>query len=1143
MSESDYDPYSGDYSYSELSDKSSHIHDHSSFGDIFPVHDRPRYNRLHPHQREGVGWLWNLWKSKTPGDCHGCILADDMGCGKTAQCITFLHLIMREVEGTHFVVVCPKSLLMVWKREIKQWAPSLPCTILHREHSSGTYKSMSLSWRKKSGVLLCTYDTVHEYNFNMGSKPDVLVLDEAQAIKNSKTKRFKTLSRMSSRFTIAVTGTPVQNTLTELWALLRLTVPGRCGTLADFTSSVHRPIANSLLQGASKSQLDAGNDARKRLDSILDGVFIRREKSVLGDISAPSKLTQSKTFSPSLPASSFPSSFSKTNMPAFSSQISKKETLSISDIRSKSSQEQPSKFQTHLSTTQPLSSISSPTSSFASSVSSPVSFQDILSELSLSSSSQSLRIPDVDMFGNRTHKTIFKREYVVTIPLCPVQRFIYDSLADRRVSSGDSNSIQLIDDDGFDVQTSRHDHQIIGADVNPLSALTALQKTCIHPCMLAPSDHRVLADAMMRVEHDMYELPRIDLVSQSKSKRKKLSSVENTVDNVGVLYNLFGGLDYVDVEPIELCNPLVVRNIRTDVDRADTMCRDVKYILSLSNSAQLIHSSKLCCILRMLEHLYEPDVSCESSMKAPSKQEFGTNDDDEFSEDVEHGVWKTDAMSTKSDSGAVSSGCDSFRSKPPCKPSQRFLSNVEVLSQILLKNKHLLSSGICHDKTDEKSDFSTYSYGKRRKPVIKDAIPDVKSSNSSESFLKLIETLCKDTIVHKKKVYHPFVAHKVLVFSHSLSFLSRIEYVLEHYSCIPKMSILRIDGSCSSSLRDEYVTKFNSDPSVFILLMTQQTGGVGLTLTGADTVILCDLDFNPSNEQQAIDRVFRIGQKRNVSAYRIVTAGTIEEKILKRHELKGALKDAVIPGDTSSDMSVLSTSSIGIPSSSSTKLNIDDLVVDVHTPFDEEAVTSAAKSGIIRYEKLLEMSKHAESSDDVIQAINDAAFPKRVGFFEPSVASTNSPHPSSVHEGAVKRKASTHRRVTFAEPQDTSEKVSQHKYVPTPRFGSHLRTPKYVASSPFVSRFATPIASFTPAMNMTPYGASGMESSGTPVSGIHELGSVRPSSSQRHVHFSGAQSTPSTAFGGMSGSMSPGTPLRTPRAPHGMDSSFSASDG
>eukprot|EP00764_Aduncisulcus_paluster_P010871 gnl/Carplike_NY0171/3927_a5302_289.p1 GENE.gnl/Carplike_NY0171/3927_a5302_289~~gnl/Carplike_NY0171/3927_a5302_289.p1 ORF type:complete len:347 (-),score=86.00 gnl/Carplike_NY0171/3927_a5302_289:76-1116(-) len=169
--------------------------------------------------------------------------------------------------------------------------------------------------------------------------------------------------------------------------------------------------------------------------------------------------------------------------------------------------------------------------------------------------------------------------------------------------------------------------------------------------------------------------------------------------------------------------------------------------------------------------------------------------------------------------------------------------------------------------------------------------------------------------------------------------------------------------------------------------------------------------------------------------------------------------------------------------------------------------------------------------------------PKRVGFFEPSVASTNSPHPSSVHEGAVKRKASTHRRVTFAEPQDTSEKVSQHKYVPTPRFGSHLRTPKYVASSPFVSRFATPIASFTPAMNMTPYGASGMESSGTPVSGIHELGSVRPSSSQRHVHFSGAQSTPSTAFGGMSGSMSPGTPLRTPRAPHGMDSSFSASDG
>ena len=75
---------------------------------------------------------------------------------------------------------------------------------------------------------------------------------------------------------------------------------------------------------------------------------------------------------------------------------------------------------------------------------------------------------------------------------------------------------------------------------------------------------------------------------------------------------------------------------------------------------------------------------------------------------------------------------------------------------------------------------------------------------------------------------------------------------------------------------------FNKDPSVFIGLLTTKVGGFGLNLTGADRAIILDPDWNPANDNQAVDRVFRIGQKKDVIVYRLVTMGTIEEKIYRR---------------------------------------------------------------------------------------------------------------------------------------------------------------------------------------------------------------------------------------------------------------------
>jgi len=98
---------------------------------------------------------------------------------------------------------------------------------------------------------------------------------------------------------------------------------------------------------------------------------------------------------------------------------------------------------------------------------------------------------------------------------------------------------------------------------------------------------------------------------------------------------------------------------------------------------------------------------------------------------------------------------------------------------------------------------------------------------------------------------------------------------------LPSVQFMRLDGGVEATKRQEIVNKFNSDPSYDVLLLTTSVGGLGLNLTGADTVIFVEHDWNPQKDIQAMDRAHRIGQKKVVNVYRIVTRGTLEEKILK----------------------------------------------------------------------------------------------------------------------------------------------------------------------------------------------------------------------------------------------------------------------
>jgi TATA-binding protein-associated factor len=142
-------------------------------------------------------------------------------------------------------------------------------------------------------------------------------------------------------------------------------------------------------------------------------------------------------------------------------------------------------------------------------------------------------------------------------------------------------------------------------------------------------------------------------------------------------------------------------------------------------------------------------------------------------------------------------------------------------------------------------------------------------------------------------LYQPIKPHRALIFCQMKEMLDMVQNkVLKEM--LPGVSHLRLDGSVEANKRQDIVNKFNSDPSYDVLLLTTSVGGLGLNLTGADTVIFVEHDWNPQKDLQAMDRAHRIGQKKVVNVYRLITRGTLEEKILSLQRFKIDVASTVV---------------------------------------------------------------------------------------------------------------------------------------------------------------------------------------------------------------------------------------------------------
>lgn len=226
---------------------------------------------LREHQQAGVAWLQHLFIC-SPSLTSGCLLADDMGLGKTLQLLTFIawHLEQPDCRDP-VLIVAPVSLLDNWENELRRffkpgftgilklYGHALASLRFPKKHlppeikARGVYNLLIPDWRRGAQIILTTYETLRDLEFSLARQHwSIVVCDEAQKIKNPAALVTQTAKALPARFKIACTGTPVENSLTDLWCLFDFIQPGHLGALNDFGKKYRQP-ANTRDQSDLKS--------------------------------------------------------------------------------------------------------------------------------------------------------------------------------------------------------------------------------------------------------------------------------------------------------------------------------------------------------------------------------------------------------------------------------------------------------------------------------------------------------------------------------------------------------------------------------------------------------------------------------------------------------------------------------------------------------------------------------------------------------------------------------------------------------------------------------------------------------------------------------------------------------------------------
>mmetsp|Transcript_18969 Transcript_18969/g.40753 ORF Transcript_18969/g.40753 Transcript_18969/m.40753 type:complete len:1467 (+) Transcript_18969:81-4481(+) len=283
---------------------------------------RQVHDRLYNYQRQGLVWMWNLFKRGMGG-----ILADEMGLGKTVQAAAFLACLKYTNLASTFMVVAPVTLLEQWKRELQEWSKQ---TGLETFVMQGTQQERKNAMKKviaRGGVLLVSYDLVRTcgaylrtaglaaaavmaapkkrkrqnkrgcrdddspseaedeipadapVSQDANTPWDVLFVDEGQQIKNPSSSAGRALRRIEAKSRFLLSGTPLQNKLSDLWALMDFVQPGLLGNHATFERNFSEQIARGSKRNATPYAVELKDNLARELKKLTAPHFLRRMKN------------------------------------------------------------------------------------------------------------------------------------------------------------------------------------------------------------------------------------------------------------------------------------------------------------------------------------------------------------------------------------------------------------------------------------------------------------------------------------------------------------------------------------------------------------------------------------------------------------------------------------------------------------------------------------------------------------------------------------------------------------------------------------------------------------------------------------------------------------------------------------------------
>ena len=193
---------------------------------------RDFHARLRPYQQQGLNWLACMWQLG-----FGACLADDMGLGKTVQLLALLSTQHKTKDDPPALLVIPASLLANWQAEIARFLPSLRVLVLHASAQEGGRVSLpDAATLRATDLVITTYALVTRLSWLTEQSWRMVALDEAQAIKNPGTRQTRAVKKLRTDRRIAMTGTPVENRLGDLWSIFDFLNPGLLGSPAEFTS-------------------------------------------------------------------------------------------------------------------------------------------------------------------------------------------------------------------------------------------------------------------------------------------------------------------------------------------------------------------------------------------------------------------------------------------------------------------------------------------------------------------------------------------------------------------------------------------------------------------------------------------------------------------------------------------------------------------------------------------------------------------------------------------------------------------------------------------------------------------------------------------------------------------------------------------